>query len=399
MRADELRSAAARVTEILIRADLTGVINQMRGARGGARAVAADLLHEVGCDVARQLQVLSTNEQLVVKHLHLGSLVSSAYWSKLRDATCASEQVHPEVVRLASRVMFATGNLPGLVHMLAEVATAPVDIVATPSPFADPSPLAEGEARLIARLTDAGERAADPDRIARAIDGVDMLYSACASVARKSIGDLRLDLIAGVEDRDIHFAGESDTVTAVSAVLKSIPDVIAGYSSSDELDLDELVALLPVFEDLRTLEENGSFNRNDLKDIRETMYQGAVLAVESGITVATVAESPSTSVAADDGHGGTRRSRAQPGPVLDGQIAEADAAKHYDRYLKEREAMQNAASTPGELPVSLHERRRPKPVSEQEFELPAHPSEGARPPAADSVEELLEALGKSRRDR
>lgn len=390
MRADELRSAVVRVTEILKEADLAGAINALRAAKGDARAGAATRLRLLGTQVGKRFQALNAPEKLVVKQLHLTSLASAAYWEELHAASSTSERVHPEVVRLASRVMFATNHLPALTQLLADVPTA---AVAASAPVAAALPtLAQDEDLLIARLSDAGERAADPDRIARAIDGIDMLYSACASVARKPTTDLRLERIDGAETRDIHFVGETDTVASVGAVLASIPGVIAGFDQSQELDLDELVAALPVFEDLRTLGKRGSFTSNDLKDIKETMYQGAMLSLESGITIVPAAQAAS---AQTDSATGAAQNLAET--AAGASNSETDAAEHYDRYLQEREAMQQATTSANAAP-SLHERSKPLPVAGQDFELPAQPSSAASAPKTNSVEGLLQALGKGRDD-
>jgi len=135
------------------------------------------------------------------------------------------------------------------------------------------------------RLSDAGEKAADPDRIARSIDGVDMLYSACASLSRRPAIDLRLDHITGDSDRTIVFTGETESVSAVARVIDSIPDALLNIGDDQEIDLNALVQSLPIFAELTTLTGHGAFSENDLRDIRETMHQGALLTLESGVVL------------------------------------------------------------------------------------------------------------------
>jgi len=216
-------------------------------------------------------------------------------------------------------------------------------------------------------LTDAGERAADPDRIARSIDGIDMLYSACASLSRRPAMDLRLDHVVGSDDRSIVFTGESDSVSAMGTVIDSIPETLASLSDDQEIDLDELVNSLPIFDQLTTLAGRGAFSENDLKDIRETMHQGALLTLESGV----VMPQPPMSGAQSQQQAGNPASSGQqpqaqpsaaqnaytapqnphlqagsPSSEADGQqapgpqSAEPVRDEHYERYLKERAAMQ-----------------------------------------------------------
>lgn len=417
MRADELRSAVARISEVLDQADLRAAIDRLRAAKGDERTPAALELGEAGGIVAEGFAELSTAEMRVVKHLHLSSLGSTAYWDQLVETANVPGPANPEVVRLASRVMFASNHLPGLVRLLSETVSEaarpePVEAPAikpslfekrapeTPAATVTPSELTPSEStvvehdgeRLVARLIDAGERATDPDRIARSIDGIDMLYSACANIARAPAMNLRLDGMTGNDVRDLHFIGERDTVSAVTAVLNSIPDTIAGFDDSAELDLDEIVAALPIFADLQTLGTLGAFSAGELKEITETMYQGAMLSLESGITLAG-ASTPSPTVSA-----GASADSRKSGP-LGGQQSKAagdeEAAAYYDRYLKEREAMQ--LSSPSSMGAS-NRMRAPgsmDTLGETGLDSPAvaTPADDAAS-RKDTVEELLKALGK-----
>ena len=176
--------------------------------------------------------------------------------------------------------------MPNLVNLLTEVERA-----------GPKYPVSEGEGRLTIRLTDAGERACDPDRVARTIDGIDMLYSACASIARKPAMDLRLEAVDGKTNRNLHFTGERDSISAVIAVIESIPYALEEIDAEQDFELDELVTSLPVFEDLKTLASLGTFSDTDLKDISETMHQGALLALESGVILVSHSPVPDAAVA------------------------------------------------------------------------------------------------------
>ena len=223
-------------------------------------------------------------ERKVMKRLHLDSLGSTDYWQLLMSDSVDAKTHQAEVVRLASRVMFASSHLPGLMSLMGDVNPTVVEPVASAvNPLL--RAVEEGEGALFIRLTDAGERASDPDRIARAIDGVDMLYSACASIARKPAIDLRLDDVAAKHnrDRDFRFTGARDSISAVYAVIDSIPGALADIDPDKDIDLDAVVRSLPIFQDLSTLASLGTFSGKDLKDISETMHQGALLILESGV--------------------------------------------------------------------------------------------------------------------
>lgn len=348
MHADELRTAVSRVVDILNKADIRSVVDQYRSSRGENRTAAAARLGHAGAVIMERLDELSDSEKRVVKCLHLETLGSADYWQSLLGNTDDPRKHQAEIVRLASRVMFATSHLPGLIALLDQGA-------AKASSTTGQAELQVDEGALHIRLADAGEKAADPDRIARSVDGIDMLYSACASIARKPAMDLRLDGIQARanHDREMQFVGEKDAVAAVFAVIDSIPAALADIDPEQDIDLDAVVQSLPIFEDLNTLASLGTFSRKDLKDISDTMHQGALLTLESGVILVDKAVRTATSAQASAAHT-VAASQAQVHHSLTGDkpvsgekdasspdvaVSEPAQDEHYDRYLREREAM------------------------------------------------------------
>lgn len=329
MHADELRLAVTKIVELLKGSDIRGVLDRYRASRGDDRKVAAARLGHAGAMITERMESLTPTERRVARLVHLESLGTADYWEHLLDSDTDSKAHQGEIVRLASRVMFASGQLPALVSLLD---------VTTELPPAERHPLADGEGRLVIRLADAGEKAADPDRVARSIDGIDMLYSACASIARKPAMDLRMDSIDGTVHRDLHFTGERDSLSALIAVIESIPAALADIDPEGDIDLQAVVSSLPVFEDLKTLASLGTFSARDLKDISETMHQGALLVLESGVVLVEKTESmPRQSAATASAAPASVSSGTDSGPA-------GASDEHYERYLREREAMQRPAS-------------------------------------------------------
>jgi len=222
---------------LLNKADILAVVKEYRIAKGDNRAVAAARLGHSGAIIMESMDKFSDAEKAVVKCMFLDSLATTHYWQDLLASAGDPEKNAADLVHLFSRAMFASTHLPNLVKLLGATDRPGVNGM---------SPPIVGEARLTIRLTDAGERASDPDRIARSIDGIDMLYSACASIARKPAMDLRLDSISGGNVRDVHFMGERDSIAAVRSVIGSIPDALEDIHPDDDLDLDALVASLPI---------------------------------------------------------------------------------------------------------------------------------------------------------
>lgn len=343
MHADELRMAVAKVVSLLDKAQVRAAVDQYRAAKGDQRTAAAARLGHAGALIMEKFDEFSDSERLVVKCLHLESLGNAEYWKNLlEEREKDPNQRQAEIVRLASRVMFASNHLPAMMSLL-RVSDDPETNAAGVGGMASALPPVEaGEGALYMRLTDAGERASDPDRIARAIDGIDMLYSACASIARKPAMDLRLDGVFSKEnrDRDFRFTGERDSVSAVFAVVDSIPAALAEIDPEQDIDLDSVVGSLPVFQDLNTLASLGTFSSKDLKDISETMHQGALLTLESGVILIDeeLASQPvNQSVPASSGIAG---SASQATSAATAETRD----EHYDRYLREREAMKQTGS-------------------------------------------------------
>lgn len=397
MHADELRIAVTKVVDILNKSGIRTIVDQYRSSKGDERTSAAARLGHAGAVIMERIDSLSAAEKRVVKCLHLEALGTADYWQTLLGKVDDPRQHQAEIVRLASRVMFATSHLPGMIALMESVkSAAPVDSY-------QPEVL-PGEGGLHIRLTDAGEKAADPDRVARSIDGIDMLYSACASIARKPAMDMRLDGIVARRnhDRELHFTGERDAVAAVHAVIDSIPAALADIDPDQDIDLDGVVRSLPIFEDLNTLASLGTFSRKDLKDISDTMLQGALLTLESGVilmdksvrTSGSAASAVPVAVAAQVHHALTDElDSADIGSGLPAAVDRSTASsghdEHYDRYLREREAMLQEAETDGG--IDGHDIPTLSTAMERNG---AEQSEDQQRRTA--VDELLKSLGQSR---
>ncbi len=390
MHADELRMAVTKVVEVLEKTDIRSVLSQYRAAKGDQRTAAAARLGHAGAVIMERLDSLSPAERQVTRILHLDTLGSADYWQDLLGSVDEPKRHQAAIVHLASRVMFASNHLPNLANLLSSVKATSLNNDAGPV-------LEAGEGNLNIRLTDAGERASDPDRLARAIDGIDMLYSACASIARKPAIDLRLDGVKARKnrDRDLLFTGERDSVAAVYAVIDSIPAALAEIDPEQDIDLDAIVQSLPIFDDLNTLASLGTFSKKDLKDISDTMHQGALLTLESGvILVDNGSTADSLASSANDSNVRHEAAAVSVASVPAGQQDAAEVApardEHYDRYLREREAMLRPQAVNG---INGHATDG----NVSEFGIRTEESVASEDQSRkDAVEELLKSLGQSR---
>jgi len=206
MQSAELRTAVQKISALLESAGIRQAIHAVRTSKPEQKPVAVARLGQVGAVLVQGFDSLSDDESKLAKRMHLDGLASPDYWKALTADNKDPKAVQAELVRLTSRVTFAAGHLPILTDLLDEieppvVSTVPsAQLIETLDPML--ATLASTESALFIRLTDAGERASDPDRVARAIDGVDMLYSACASITGKASADLRIDGIAARDNYD-----------------------------------------------------------------------------------------------------------------------------------------------------------------------------------------------------
>ncbi len=399
MHADQLRVAIDKVVDTLAASGILTAIRDYRTAKGDQRPVAAARLGHAGAMLMERMGQVTPVEDTALKLLHLDSLRQTSYWQDLLSAEKPEKARAAELVHLYSRVLFASNHLPNFAALLSRVTneTASSASGSASAAASQVAPLQTGESRLAIQLSDAGERASDPDRIARSIDGVDMLYSACASLSRRPAMDLRLDFIHGQDDRSIVFTGESEGVSAMAAVIDSIPAALAGLNDDQELDLDALVQSLPIFDQLHTLAGHGAFSENDLRDIRETMHQGALLTLESGVVLSEAPTSGAVSNAA--GRQGTngaipRAADAAVSPIAQpASAAQPESARdeHYERYLAERAAMQNGSTA--QAPVAK--------AADDPFPILGNSDSGYAATGGDvdkqaAVEELLKSLNRQR---
>ena len=66
-------------------------------------------------------------------------------------------------------------------------------------------------------------------------------------------------------------------------VIDSMVEEIAEIENPEDFDPDQLVSDLPVFDDLQTLQNLGTFQASEAKDIAESMHEGCLLVMESGV--------------------------------------------------------------------------------------------------------------------
>ena len=349
MRADQMQHSAREIVALLEKSQILATVRQCRSASSNEKKQASlARLGHAGALLMESGESLSAQSRSLLKCLHLDPLMTPSYWRGVLSEDIDNASRQAELVRLFSRVLFASNHLPDLLNLLDTTDAAAPAIV----------PLAEGEQAMTIRLSDAGEKASDPDRLARAIDGIDMLYSACASLARKPAMDLQLLNVSGNEHRDIGFLGDTEAVQAVKIIIESIPDALIDIDPEQDIDIQQLVQSLPVFEDLKVLQKLGTYTPSDLQDIRDTMHQGVLLTLESGVILVY-----------DDEIGQGYEERDNAGPAnrkpaaikaVPSAVSGADAATPFVPVLQKSD--NDSGNKPGAAGSKLHVATAPRAV-------------------------------------
>ena len=133
MRADQLRSAAGTIAELLKKSDLLNSIRQHRDAREERqRQATRSRLSQSAKILLAGARGFSDAEQKVCSLLHLDKAASVDYWQALVSDDGDERAQQAELVQLYSRVMFASSHLPSLLNMVSDVRSAPAAIERSP---------------------------------------------------------------------------------------------------------------------------------------------------------------------------------------------------------------------------------------------------------------------------
>jgi len=303
----------------------------LRGLEDRAKAVAS-VTHASEAYLEKTL-MFGDDEAAVVNLLHLGQLGTASFWLDLTSDVHSVETRQAQSVSAYSKMMFAVNHLPSLLALVRE--SSAIDGLRSDDASTD---------SLVLRLYDSVEPASSPDRLARLIDAVDMLYSNCASLLPQQPQKIPLQLmsVSGVAIRSVVFRGDAQLVAAAQKVVlylnqmseQSHKDVVFSVESiADSMPFAELVDDILQFDKSK----NGvmAAASNNVKD-------SAIMLLECGAqltSVDSVADSgvlPSAVIAKLDAD-------AKAFDAIDNKVNES-IVKRYDKvYERERDKLINEA--------------------------------------------------------
>lgn len=253
------------------------------------RRLAEAMLLRAGNDYIEHARRFSVNDLRVAEHFHLHELSSTTYWEGMVDESMPAAGRLRELVSLYSRLMFASSHLPRLLSLIRETGSAGSGGVTTGSAKSGFSLKLTELTIATAGAEEKVESAADPDRIARVIDGANMVYQGAALLAGGTAESLRLESITGHEDRRLLFHGQQESATAVRRIIRhlsaisSMAEDATNAGSDSEQDVETLVQQLPFLESLDELERIGALSGELIDDIRSNVVAGSIMLVEAGV--------------------------------------------------------------------------------------------------------------------
>ncbi len=268
----QLYSATSRVVTSLKTSGLMPALKNYRASlRGKAQADRATiekvLLQASGAYVQKSA-MYGEHENIVVNLLHLNELGHESFWTDLTSSARSIEARLAQSVAAFSKVMFATGHLPGLLALAREASA--VDGLRTDEP---------DSGTLVLRMYDAVEPASSPDRISRLIDAIDILYSVCAAMSGAAPDSLRLMSVSGVAVRSVIFHGDQQTVNALAQVVAELTHAAELQQNSTVEEIASEMSLLGAIDELERLNVMSS----EVAVVkRRDAQEGAIMLLEGG---------------------------------------------------------------------------------------------------------------------
>ncbi len=224
---------------------------------------------ELSASATRYLDLaagLSPQQLTVVSHAGLADLQSPSFWFDL-DAGSDNDRRRKRM-KCLKLVLQGQSFLLHLGELVSDNAD-PVDIIDR-----------AGDIKL--RVVDAADRASDPDRISRLIDGVDLIYRACARLAETDEGQLQVMRLGGAQGRTLVLNGDEEPATATRRIIRAANDLAANSIETENYSVEEIADSNPFLRALDDLFRVGAVNADDAEDLRQGVLTGSSMVLECG---------------------------------------------------------------------------------------------------------------------
>ena len=301
----------------------------LRGREDRAKAVAR-MTRASEAYLERTL-MFGDDESAVVNLLHLGQLGTASFWMDLASDVHPLETRQAQAVSAYSKMMFATNHLPSLMALVRE--SSAVDGLRSDDEVTD---------SLVLRLYDSVESASSPDRMARMIDAVDMLYSSCASISDNGNIPLELMSVSGVAIRSVVFQGSAQVMVSVKEVIDYLNQVAIDSHQDTTYSVDAIAADMPFLEAVEELAKHDVIDRGIASAVTRNARDSAIMLLECGAqlvkhdSISDAGLMPAAVIAKLDAD-------SKSFDAIDGKINESIAECYDDVYQREKDKLVNEA--------------------------------------------------------
>jgi hypothetical protein len=224
--------------------------------------LAADHFNEAGREVA--------------KRLGLEALLSSEFWGRALFRTTEGP-TDPSVTEIYHGVVFIQNGLPRLLSVLEQES--------------DTLRARDGDQKksssiLTVQLPEEADQRSNPQRIADLMLAVSSIYEGLAVLKRQSETTLSVISCDSGGDKSFDFLGLANLVEDLKEILLGLWDRVVFYRELQMGQRLELVAQsLPVLEQIRTLQENGSLESEQAELVRRRIIDGCTKFLNCGAVI------------------------------------------------------------------------------------------------------------------
>jgi hypothetical protein len=224
--------------------------------------LAADHFNEAGKEVA--------------KRLGLEVLLSSEFWGRVLFRTTEGP-TDSSVIEIYQGVVFIQNGLPHLLSVLEQESDT---LRGRDGDKKKSSPI------FTVLLPEESEQHSNPQRIADLMLAVSSIYEGLAVMKRQSETTLSVISCDSGSDKSFDFLGLANVVEDLKEILLGLWDRVVFYRELQVGQRLELVAQsLPVLEQVKTLQENGSLEREQAELVRRRIIDGCTKFLNCGAVI------------------------------------------------------------------------------------------------------------------
>lgn len=208
--------------------------------------------------------------------LGLAPLENADTWSLL----IAAERRAQEAFTYAERVRFATQHLPRVAGLLEQAGVPAVDAARR-----------DGAALLTVQVIEAPRRFSTPTRLATLLESLDLLYSACATLAGAEPNGLSVIACDSGSDKTFELMGAPAVIAALRALLLSVWDRVVFHREVAVPQRYRLAAeSLPVLHEVREQAKEGRISPEQAELLRRRIVEGTGRFLAAGATIPELRE-------------------------------------------------------------------------------------------------------------